>query len=189
MTRAAACLALLLISLPLAAQKKSSSETATPAGPQVHSLSSGSVVIDYGAIVAGCPVGMRASQSLWNHNIAVQKGLGHQKFGQRLSLVLKDPRHARITEATVRVHGLTGKNRMLETGNRSDGSESATTIHLSFGQKEDNEAMGDLWVPGFTAVTTVELQDVSYSDGSLWRVSGLDICRVQPDPVMLITER
>jgi len=132
---------------------------------------------------------MHASQSLWNHTIAVQKGLGSHKFGQRLSLVLKDTRRARITGATVRVHGLTGKNRMLQTGDRSDAAESATTIHLSFGPKNDNEAVGDLWIPGFTAVTNVELQEVSYSDGSVWRVSGLDICRVQPDPIMLITER
>ena len=189
MFRATAGVALLLTSLTLSAQSGSSSEPSKPATPQVHPLPGGSVLIDYGTIVAGCPIDMHASQSLWNHTIAVQKGLGSHKFGQRLSLVLKDTRRARITGATVRVHGLTGKNRMLQTGDRSDAAESATTIHLSFGPKNDNEAVGDLWIPGFTAVTNVELQEVSYSDGSVWRVSGLDICRVQPDPIMLITER
>ena len=185
MIRTATGLALLIFSFTLTAQ---SGPHANPVAPEVHSVPGGKVIV-YPTTVAGCPVDMHASQSLWNHNIAVQKGLGSHKFGQRLSLALKDARHARITGATVRVHGLTGKNRMLQTGDPSDAAESATTIHLSFGPKNDNEAVGDLWVPGFTAVTTVELKEVSYSDASVWRVSGLDICRVQPDPVMLITER
>src|SRR4051812_4560983 len=153
MIRTAAGLAVLLSSFTLGAQNTAPSESSKAQYVQPMN--------------AACPIGMQASQSLWNHNIAVQKGLGNQKFGQRLSLALKDPRQARITGARVRVHGLTGKNRMLQTGNRSDGAESATTVHLSFGPKNDNEVVGDLWIPGFTAVTTVELQEVSYSDGSV----------------------
>jgi hypothetical protein len=44
----------------------------------------------------------------------------------------------------------------------------------------------DLYVPGFTAVSSIELLEVSYDDGRVWRIGGSSVCRVKPDPMMLI---
>jgi len=49
--------------------------------------------------------------------------------------------------------------------------------------------LADLWLPGFTSVTSIELMEVTYADGSAWKISGSNVCRVQPNPLMLITER
>ncbi len=185
MKRSAIALAFLLSSFTLAAQNGSPSGAASVAGMQT--LSGNAVAVRQP--MSGCPIGMQASQGVWNHTIAVQKGLGNQKFGQRLALTLKDSRHAGIAAATVRVHGLTDKSRVVQAGNDAATQDAATTVRLSFGSQEESGVTGDLWIPGFTAVTSVELQEVSYRDGSAWRVSGSDICRVQPDPVMLISNR
>ena len=44
----------------------------------------------------------------------------------------------------------------------------------------------DLYIPGFTAVNSIELLDVSYDDGRVWRIGSSSVCRVTPDPLMLI---
>jgi hypothetical protein len=192
MTRAAVLAAFLLSSLTLAAQSGSTAGAASSqaASHELRSTSGGTITVL--PTVAGCPIGMQASQGVWDHTIRIREGdkeRGLQPFGQKISLTLKDPRHARITAATVRVHGLTGKNRMLQTGSEAGTPDAVTTIRLSFGPQGDAGVTGDLWVPGFTAVTLIELQEVSYSDGSTWKVSGTDICHVQPDPLMLISNR
>jgi len=179
MKRAALTVALLLTSLSLAAQSNAKPQTLT-----LYRLPN---------LVAGtCPIDMHANQGVWDHTLKIREGDKErvpQPFGQRISLTLKDPRHAPITAATVRVHGLTGKNRVLQTGNEAGTSDAVTTIHLAFGAQGDAGVTGDLSIPGFTAVNFIELQEVSYSDGATWRVSGLELCRVQPDPVMLVINR
>ena len=137
-----------------------------------------------------CPVDMHASQGLWNHTIAVQKGLGDQKFGQRISLSLKDGHSARIISATVRVFGLSGSTRMVPTPAKNSQRWNTTkTLRVELVEEPDGTVSGDLWIGGFTAVDTVRLLSVSYSDGTRRAISGSSACRVQPDPIMLITER
>lgn len=200
MLRTAAGFALVFTSLTITAQSGSNSGTAgsgvagssTPgvSGPQVHVLANGNTVVTLPLVEGACPIGMHASQSLWNHTIAVQKGLGNERFGQRISLNLKESHPGRIIEATVRVKGLNGKSRMLLTPTGMGEKWNATRIlKVKFVEENDGSVTGDLWIAGFTAVTSVELLDVSYSDGSTWSKSGLSGCRVQPDPLMLITER
>jgi hypothetical protein len=140
-----------------------------------------------------CPIGMHASQGVWDHTIRVRDGerdLPYPRVGQRISLNLKDSHPAHIIAATVRVRGLNGKNRMMLTpaGTQQDWN-AVTTLKIKFAQEKDGTDSADLWIPGFTAVSFVELIDVSYSNGTTWRTPASNACRVRPDPLMLITER
>lgn len=144
----------------------------------------------YPNVVMGCPIGMHASQSIWNHNIAVQKGLGNQKYGQRISLNLTDSHATKIVAARVRVRGLNGKNRMMLTPTGTNQPWNAvTTLNVKFVEEKDGSVSGDLWVGGFTSVHSIKLLEITYADGSTWRGMGPDACNVKPDPMMLITER
>lgn len=181
MVRTAACLALLLGSITLTAQSGASSG-ANSTAPQMHSFP--------GSTVTVCPIDMHASQSLWNHNIAVQKGLANEKFGQRIALNLRDSRTTRIIGATVRVRGLNGKNRALPTpADTAQPWNAVKTLRVNFTEEDDGTVSADLWIVGFTAVGSIQLMSVSYSDGSVWTITESSACRVQPDPIMLITER
>lgn len=189
MIRTAACVALLLASLQLSAQ--SNSTPPLPA-PEAHSLP-GETLVLRSYVEGACPIAMHAKQGMWNHTIRVKNGEKesvHPRPGQRISLNLKDDRHASIVAATVRVRGLNGKNRMMLTpaGEQQDWN-AVTTLKVKFAQQDDGSALADLRVAGFTAVNSVQLIDVSYSDGSTWRSPKSNACRVQPDPLMLITER
>jgi hypothetical protein len=196
MMRAAAGLALLVTSLTLTAQSASTSGGATfgVAGPETLTLQNGTtVVLPPVADSRACPVSMRASQGIWDRTIRIREGEkepASQPFGQRISLNLKDSHSAQITEAIVRVRGLNGKNRMLPTPTEAGQKWHAVkTLTAKFAEEKDGSFSADLWIGGFTSVSSVELLQVSYADGSGWRISRSNLCRVTPNPLMLISNR
>jgi hypothetical protein len=139
---------------------------------------------------SGCPISLVASQGVWDHTMRVRQGQQEkviQPFGQRIFLTLNDSHPASIVAATVKVYGLTGKNHMMQTnGNASANGEATRIIEVPFATGQKGGVTGDLYIPGFTAVNSIELIQVSYDDGRVWRVGGSSVCRVTPDPVMLI---
>jgi hypothetical protein len=136
-----------------------------------------------------CPVGMTANQGVWDHTVRVRQGQQEKTppFGQRILLTLSDANPATIIAATVRVHGLTGKNRVVQTasGPGADG-EATKTMELNFATGPKSSVTGDLYIPAFTAVNSIELLQVSYDDGRVWKIGADSVCRVTPDPMMLI---
>jgi len=172
----AVCAVLLLSSLTLAAQDQ--------AKPEVPRL------IFKGSVVGGgCPIGMRASQGVWDHSIKVRQRNQEQPvqpFGQRIFLSLEDSHPDPIVAASVRVHGLTGKNRVLHTDQGNAGGDATRDMRITFGSTGTGGVSGDLLIPGFTSVSSIELIEVSYSDGNIWRIGSSSSCRVTPDPMMLI---
>ncbi|WP_162601869.1 hypothetical protein [Occallatibacter savannae] len=179
-------LPLALMPFTLAAQE--SSRSAPP--PQVHLMPGGTAVF-LSDLAETCPIGMHATQGMWDHTIRVREGekqSARPQVGQRIALNLKDSHP--IVSAVVRVRGLNGKNRMMLTPAGTEQDWNAVTIqNVRFGTEADGSVSADLRVPGFTAVHSVELISVSYADGSRWSRSSLQTCRTQPDPLMLITER
>jgi hypothetical protein len=168
---------LLLSSLTLAAQSQSRTEAPT-------------LVFRGDTVGSSCPIGMRASQGVWDHTIKVrqgQKGSSIQPFGQRILLFLEDSHPDPIIGATVKVHGLTGKNRVLHTaGEVSDSGDAIRIMKIKFGATDAGGVSSDLYVSGFTSVSSIELLEVSYGDGRSWKIAGSSVCRVTPDPMMLI---
>jgi hypothetical protein len=200
MIRTAAGLALLFSSVTLLAQNSLPSGVATPEGADPQSLS-GAVpqsAVKSASINAatspGCPIGMHASQGLWDRGtIKVReedKQHAHQQFGQRIALALEDPHPARIVAATVRVRGLNGKNRALPTpADMTQEWNAVKTLKVNFTEDKNGTVSADLWLGGFTSVGSIQLLNVSYADGYVWRISGSSACHVQPDPIMLITRQ
>jgi hypothetical protein len=177
MKRTAVVLACLLTSLPLAAQSTSQLKTTILSKPS--------------QTVAPCPIGMQARQGVWDHTMRVRNGDQEkiiQPFGQRFFLTLKDSHPARIVSATLRIHGTDGKSRMLQaTVANNTTAEAAKIVTVPFKAK-DGGVSADVYVPGFTSVSSVELQQVIYADGSTWKKSASSVCRVAPDPLMLVAE-
>lgn len=177
MKHLAVVLSLLLSSLALAAQN--SVKTERP------------VVVFQGNVVGdSCPIGMHASQGVWDHTIKVRQGQQEQTvqpFGQRIFLSLVDTHPAPIVAATVKVLGMTGKNHMMQAAGGAGAAEDAVkTMRITFATSPTGGVSSDLYIPGFTAVSSVELLEVSYNDGKIWKIGGSSACRVTPDRIMLI---
>jgi glucose/arabinose dehydrogenase len=183
MYRAAAAIAL-LSSLTLCAQNRSVGSA--DASAQDQPQTSTTLLVLAGNSAPVCPIGMEARQGVWDHTIAVHQG-GEQyrgPFGQRILLALTDTHRAKIVAATVLVRGFDGKNRMLQTAS-SEGT-ATKVLRTGFTESSNNAVSADLYISGFTAVTSVKLLDVTYSDGTTWQADRTNSCRVAPDPMMLV---
>lgn len=186
MLRTAAGFSLLLSSIALVAQNGYSSGT-----PMPSDALTGTIV--YPGSGGACPVAMHASQGVWDHTIRVREGdkkRFDQPYGQRISLNLRGSESNRIVTATIRVRGWNGKHRILSTPTELHQSWNAVkTLKVQFVEEKDGSVSGDLWISGFTAVDSLQLIDLAYADGRIWKPSSSAACRVRPDPLMLITER
>jgi hypothetical protein len=145
------------------------------------------------AMAPACPIDMRVHQGIGGGTIAVDKdGVKRHVFAQRLRLFLNELGRAdsdrRIVSATVTVHGSNGKAQMLplDGGSGVNSGSMERTLSVDLQNWGEPGVSGDIRLPGFTSASMVNLQSVTYDDGSTWKVSGRETCRVAPDPLMLV---
>lgn len=136
----------------------------------------------------GCPVSMRAQHGADGNLLNVDKSRP-KGLAQLLHLTLTDPDSRQIVEANVRIHGLSGKGRIAQAAPVQDSSDKVEALVVKFSPGQGKAVSGNLWVPGMTAVLSIDLNSVTYADGSTRNFSGRDFCHVAPDPLMLIAGR
>jgi hypothetical protein len=134
-----------------------------------------------------CPVSIQASH-LSDGNV-LRTGTNHPKgVGQRLHLKLHSPDQRTIASATLNLHGWAAKGRKAQVGSSDDAALGVRTLTVPFTLDADRMSSADIWAPGLTAVVSVELLSVNYTDGSTWTPVQGHACRVAPDHLMLITQ-
>lgn len=141
------------------------------------------------APINSCPVSMRA-QHLSDGSL-IETSNGHpSEIGQRLHLSLASRDSKQIARATLRVRGFSPKARVTETRFGGDQAYDATqTLTVVFAPTTGRSAAADFRVPDMTAVGSIDVEALEYSDGSTWEAGAASSCRVIPDPEMLITSR
>lgn len=144
------------------------------------------------AIPNPCPISMQASYL--PDGGMIKTGPAHpqdaqpKSVGQRLHLTLFSPDARTIVSAVVNVRGWTARSRMQRTSIGSKPGPTMHTLSVSFAAGANHSASADLWAPGFTAVSSIELWSVAFSDGSSWEPVQGASCQVSPDPLMLVTK-
>jgi hypothetical protein len=137
-----------------------------------------------------CPVGMHAKQGSGGGLVAVRNGRPSDGPSLQIHLVLARRHSQQITGASVLVRGLSGKNRMERSNAIEDiVPDRSQMLDLKFTPDNAVEASADLVLPGFTSIQTVELQSITYADGSTWKMEKQNACTVAPDPMMLVAGR
>jgi hypothetical protein len=169
-------LALLLGSLTLSAQ----SHAQKPSDPAVLQLV---------PLQNSCPIDMRAQQGTNGTMLSVEnarpKGLA-----QLLHLTVTNSKPVGIVAAEITVHGFTAKGRAMPALSwRSDSAEATKTFDLRLSVDAKQDASTDLWVRAFTAISFIELNSVTYSNGSSWHSSPKTTCQVELDGLMEISRR
>jgi hypothetical protein len=117
-----------------------------------------------------CPVNLTARQSPGANRMEVN-GVQAKGIVQNLHLTVTGPNSKRVVAAKVTVYGFAGKVRAVETS--SAPSEIAT----------------DLAVPGFSGVRVIDLNAVTYADGSTWKLAAGSTCSSRIDPIMQVSGR
>jgi hypothetical protein len=181
---AATGFALLLGSLPVAAQRADSNQGKT-------------ILVSSIAPSGACPIGMRVRQVMSTGMLAVKDGgaadrAGTESLASRLRLNLgawhpAEILSGQIKEATVTVHGLNGKPGMAPMVTSGESSAEITrTVHVTFTPDDDKSFRAELVLPRLIAANRVDLKSVTYADGSTWKLTGREGCHAATDPLMLI---
>jgi hypothetical protein len=149
-----------------------------------------------------CPVAMRAQQRGGGGMLSAGSGRPAD-IAQHIRLILdgtasdEKTAPARVTAATVTVHGTNGKGRTLsafasQSQFQSQPQQSspwiAKTLEVTLTPGENKSVFADLALPGFTSVKSIRLDSVTYADGSTWTPADGRSCRVAPDPLMLVRD-
>lgn len=114
---------------------------------------------------------------------------------QSLHLVLTHRGSQPVTGATVTVRGLTARGRVAraladpDPVGQKHNADAARALAVIFVAGPNGEVSADLRVPDLTAVLAIDLDSLTYADGSTWKLSPGKTCRTVPDPLMLVVQR
>ena len=142
-----------------------------------------------------CPVSLRALQGVGGQLVATKNGQTTPQLGQRIHLLAANPPSGKkIAGATVTVEGLSARGRLRPAQGQAGGtSDIQRTMDVSFAAEDEHTMAADLRLAGFTVVNSIELDSITYSDGSIWKMTGKladhSPCRVTPDGFMLVAGR
>lgn len=145
---------------------------------------------------SSCPIGMRARHAFFtqrelagNQHSPDGKGATNTAMALLLTLTPQTKRH--IAKAWVTITGLSGAGHSMLTleAQKSNGAKSPTltkNLEVSFTPGDDGNTDAYFKAAGFSAINSVQLVSVTYSDGSTWSLPAQDACSVAPDGLMLI---
>jgi hypothetical protein len=132
-----------------------------------------------------CPVGLRAQPGVGPliMTIDASNGVG----SQRLSLDLSNIGSRHITRAQITVHGLTAQGRINPAAyGNLDAGTTAKQVDLALTVPPGATASTNLLFKGFTSVSTIDLDSLTYADGSTWHASPQQRCQIVPNRIMLV---
>jgi hypothetical protein len=154
---------------------------------------------------AGCPVSMRAEHGAGGGLVRTRQSRSNMAPGmapglipeptppfQQIHLILgdstvKSSAGAKVVGAKVTVRGTNGKWRTVPAAMGDDSSTISRTLDLSFDRAENGQVSTDMTLPGFTSVKSISLDSLTYSDDTVWIPPQEKICRVAPNPLMLVS--
>jgi hypothetical protein len=147
----------------------------------------GQATVVRSSTASGCPVSLRALHGADGNMLKVDKNRP-AGIAQLLHLIVSNPDSRRIVAARVRVRGLSGKGHVTQTSGQGEG-DATRSLQARFPAGSGKEVSSDVWVAGMTAVLEVELNSVTFADGTTRNFAGAEACRIAPEPLMLIADR
>jgi hypothetical protein len=202
MNRAASSLLIALASLTLtaAALAQTASPPATHPGisklqlpqdsPDASLPSATKVTIStMPAMGESCPVSLRAQPGTAPGMVIV--GGGKTTASQKLNLRVTNFINRRaITSAQITVHGLTAHGRISPASFRDSEADTVSKqVDLTLTVAPGASASTDMLFKGFTSVRWIDLDSITYADGSMWHSSPQRKCQVVPDRFMLVARQ
>jgi hypothetical protein len=111
-----------------------------------------------------------------------QVRLSVQNLGIHLILINLSPQS--IVSAQVVVHGFSNKRRYVPLSGADP--DLAKTVEVALDVQGNGQASRNLSLSHFTAITAVDVNEITYADGATWRTSSPGACSASPDLFMLV---
>jgi hypothetical protein len=130
----------------------------------------------------GCPVGMRVKRT----GEGVTRFAGRQDraiVSQLIHVSFTNPQAKTVVAAQVVVHGYNAEARIMPVASSSNAITKTIQLNLTESGKVTST---DVRLQSFAAVERVDLESLTYSDGTSWTSSPQKLCSVEPDALMLV---
>ncbi len=122
----------------------------------------------------GCPVGLEARHAGEGSTVRVSPSEKHPGQGY----VIRFSGHT-ITQARITLHGLSGQH-VIPAGEQA-GADSTESFNVSPAAGKTTVYTGKL-----TGVQWVQVNEITYPDGTQWHESADAVCRVAPNGFLLV---
>ena len=133
-----------------------------------------------------CPVDMSAQPGVGPGMVIVITGNDNASQAPDLQAQQQPPRYAKaVTHAQITVHGLTVHGRITPASNPNPATI-AKQVDLQLTVAPGASASTGLLFKGFTSVRWIDLDSLTYADGSTWHTSPRHNCQVVPSLLMLV---
>jgi hypothetical protein len=153
---------------------------------------------DSASLTAGtnCPIGVEASlvslPSVSNAGPSINGGqLPGQKVTKdylQLHLDVSNPSSRDIVGAQFTVHGFSRKLRVIDPSDPSNAPDLWRTVDVALDVQGKGHASSELSLTHFTAIiTSIDLDSVTYADGTQWQALSPGACSTIPNIVMRIS--
>jgi hypothetical protein len=127
------------------------------------------------------PVGMNAIKGP-----AIEKQAPVPALYQRIHLTMTNLQSHEIVSAQITAHGYSNKLKFMGLGYSSQVPDLSKTLNVVLNVKGKDHASSDLSLSRFTAVSSIDLNSITYADGVTWHASSPAACSVIPDLAMLV---
>jgi hypothetical protein len=134
-----------------------------------------------------CPVEFSATRIALPDGVLRAGNDGREEAQTRvaLHLVFHPQREQALAGARVTFRGLSGLNLLPAAAGAGERTE---TFTLGLAADAHHLFSTDVWSGKLSGVTSVELDELTYADGTVWRRVAEEPCRIAPDALLLVSQ-
>jgi hypothetical protein len=135
---------------------------------------------------AKCPVDLRVEHSggLFEYRNANSDHVASPFSAQGFDFKMINFLPHEIVNAEITVHGFSNEGRLITYSTPPD---LAKTLDVALDVKGNSSASRELSFDEFSIVETIDVNSVTYADGSTWHASSPGACSVAPSPIWRIS--
>jgi hypothetical protein len=139
--------------------------------------------------VSKCPVGLQVERSgglfAYKNAEASRADDGAPKAEQRFDFRITNFLPQEIVNAQITAHGFSHKWRLIPVSAATP--DVWKTIDVTLDVKGNSSSSRELLFGHFSAIRTIDVNSVTYADGSTWHASSAGTCSVAPSLMMRIS--
>jgi hypothetical protein len=145
----------------------------------------------YSYSLGRCPIGLQVShgsfflQRKTEYGPGPGDGVSPASSVQRVHLTMTNPSLREVAKVELTVHGYSDKWRAIPLASPAPDLAKKVTVVVDI--KGNGRASSDLSLRSFTAVTSVDVDTLTYADGSVWHATARGACSVAPSLMMLVS--
>ena len=154
-----------------------------------------SQVLVFNRPASSCPIGIQAQPTPGLTQMVVRGTPPSHDYSKRtafpsqqsLRFLLSNPTALGITAIELNVHGLQPGGHVEPVVSTQSGSGNFDKhLDLKLAINAKGRATRDIRFDGFTSIRSIDLESVTYADGSTWHANAEAPCNFEPSRVMLV---